>query len=559
MSSRNIFVRAMNLSKQDQSAPLPAGGTLADSQIRPRFPSQRREILIFVSLGAGNSGFPGNVGKEGPAFKGIKRLSTEQVLNVTFKLPGIDTWMKAKARVVWVSSSAQDGGLEIVDIPDESRRLIDNWLNLRGQAERPGVNSGSQAAQAGAIPASPDFGLDSYQIVLPIEAIEIIPGPQPHIQPPKQVAAQANVRTAASRIAASMAKTATVSQPAQPPKLPSTTASVRVPLEEIRRKDGKFDRKAAKTFALALTGLVAIVFLVGVVFGRLQGGPPPGIAIAQRVVSPAPVAAPQAPVLATQNSIEAPPAKIAIAPVPVRTSPFEMPTQSSNSIKRKETASLPPARMPNLVPGATSRPEANRPARPQQIVHPAAPSAPVPLVAEARPAAPTLGAPVEPHATPHSNPTSASAPEATALPTASETAPLPAAVPAVNSETPIGSVEVIPDLYPSIRMPPQSKTKPSGPAALTIGRLVSRTDPVYPSDALRQRISGTVIMHVVLGVEGRVETATVTDGPTQLRNAALQAVEQWRYEPTLLGTAPVESEEDITLVFRIAARSHSGS
>jgi len=70
-------------------------------------------------------------------------------------------------------------------------------------------------------------------------------------------------------------------------------------------------------------------------------------------------------------------------------------------------------------------------------------------------------------------------------------------------------------------------------------------------DALRQRISGTVKLHVVLGIDGRVETALVVDGPVQLREATLHAVEQWRYEPTFLGRAPVESEEDFTLVFRI--------
>ena len=108
-------------------------------------------------------------------------------------------------------------------------------------------------------------------------------------------------------------------------------------------------------------------------------------------------------------------------------------------------------------------------------------------------------------------------------------------------------------------MPAQSKTKPSGPAALSIGRLISKIEPIYPPDALRQRISGTVKLHVVLGVDGRVETATVTDGPPQLSNAALQAIKQWRYEPTLLGTAPVGAEEDITMIFRIAVSTHSGS
>jgi TonB family protein len=142
--------------------------------------------------------------------------------------------------------------------------------------------------------------------------------------------------------------------------------------------------------------------------------------------------------------------------------------------------------------------------------------------------------------------------EPVATPAAAETTPAPTATTAVNLETPTGTIEIIPDLYPSIRMPAQTKTKPSAPAALTIGRLISKTEPVYPPDALRQRISGTVKVHVVRGEDGRVETATATDGPSLLSNAAMQTVKQWRYEPTFLGTTPVGAEEEITMIFRIA-------
>jgi len=145
------------------------------------------------------------------------------------------------------------------------------------------------------------------------------------------------------------------------------------------------------------------------------------------------------------------------------------------------------------------------------------------------------------------------------VPTATaETASILAAVRPLNSENQTGSIEVISDPYPSIRMPAGQKSLGARPATLTIGHLVSKVEPVYPTDALRQRISGTVKLHVVLGIDGRVETALVVDSPVQLREAALHAVEQWRYESTLLGSTPVEAEEDITLVFRITT-SHTAN
>ena len=90
-------------------------------------------------------------------------------------------------------------------------------------------------------------------------------------------------------------------------------------------------------------------------------------------------------------------------------------------------------------------------------------------------------------------------------------------------------------------------------AGLQIGHLVSKIEPLYPQDALRQRIAGTAKVHVVIGRNGTVERAELIDGPSLLAEAALRAVQQWHYEPTILGGAAIEVEEDITVVFRIAS------
>jgi TonB family protein len=117
-----------------------------------------------------------------------------------------------------------------------------------------------------------------------------------------------------------------------------------------------------------------------------------------------------------------------------------------------------------------------------------------------------------------------------------------------------GTVEILLDPYPSIRMPAQSQKRSSRPGtSLQFGRLVSRIEPVYPPEALRQRIGGTVKVHVRIGVNGLVESSEVADVPELLAEAAVRAIRQWRFEPTLLGGAPIEVEEDITVVFRLAA------
>ena len=70
-------------------------------------------------------------------------------------------------------------------------------------------------------------------------------------------------------------------------------------------------------------------------------------------------------------------------------------------------------------------------------------------------------------------------------------------------------------------------------------KLLEHPDPVYPPLALQARISGVVRVKAVIGKDGAVEDATVLSGHPLLVPAALEAVRQWTYEPTLLNGEPV--------------------
>jgi outer membrane biosynthesis protein TonB len=64
-------------------------------------------------------------------------------------------------------------------------------------------------------------------------------------------------------------------------------------------------------------------------------------------------------------------------------------------------------------------------------------------------------------------------------------------------------------------------------------------------------------VHIFIGRNGTVEGAQLVDGPVQFADAALRAIDQWRFEPTMLGGTAIEVEEDVTLVFRIVSPSSS--
>jgi protein TonB len=82
-------------------------------------------------------------------------------------------------------------------------------------------------------------------------------------------------------------------------------------------------------------------------------------------------------------------------------------------------------------------------------------------------------------------------------------------------------------------------------------RILHQVIPVYPPLARQARISGVVHLEAVISREGTVESLRVTSGHPLLAEAALEAVRQWVYRPTLLNGDPVEVLTEIDLRFKL--------
>src|SRR6202162_3596078 len=101
--------------------------------------------------------------------------------------------------------------------------------------------------------------------------------------------------------------------------------------------------------------------------------------------------------------------------------------------------------------------------------------------------------------------------------------------------------------------PPQKPTAPrtrqggSVQAAL----LINKVQPVYPPLARQTRISGTVRLHAIISKSGSVESLEVLSGHPLLVRAAMDAVQQWKYKPTLLNGEPVEVDTTIDVIFSL--------
>jgi protein TonB len=129
-----------------------------------------------------------------------------------------------------------------------------------------------------------------------------------------------------------------------------------------------------------------------------------------------------------------------------------------------------------------------------------------------------------------------------------------------------GSPDGVYGLTPTEVMPPPKPAPPSPVAPRTTttatqrvrvggvvqsAKLLRQAKPVYPPLARSAHISGVVHLEAVIGRNGTIESLRVIDGHPLFVQAALEAVRQWVYQPTLLNGDPVEVLTQIEVNFKL--------
>jgi protein TonB len=105
--------------------------------------------------------------------------------------------------------------------------------------------------------------------------------------------------------------------------------------------------------------------------------------------------------------------------------------------------------------------------------------------------------------------------------------------------------------------PPPPPPPPPPPAAVRVGGNIkppTKTKdvrPVYPSIAQSARVQGVVIIEATIGPDGHVQEAKVLRSIALLDAAALDAVKQWVFTPTLLNGTPVPVIMTVTVNFTL--------
>ena len=123
---------------------------------------------------------------------------------------------------------------------------------------------------------------------------------------------------------------------------------------------------------------------------------------------------------------------------------------------------------------------------------------------------------------------------------------------------PNGARHLEPEPTAQLPPPPKDVERPADPVRVggdvAAAKLIHRVQPVYPALARQARIQGAVRLEAYIGESGEIRNLQVMSGHPLLVQAALDAVAQWRYQPTLLNGHPVAVTTTVDVNFVLGNR-----
>ena len=96
---------------------------------------------------------------------------------------------------------------------------------------------------------------------------------------------------------------------------------------------------------------------------------------------------------------------------------------------------------------------------------------------------------------------------------------------------------------------PPKDAEPAGQEPLVPAKVLKSVNPVYPPDAMRSFITGDVKAEVEVEPTGHAGVVKILSGPTQLRNAAVDAVKRYEFSPATRGGKAVPSKLIVAVKF----------
>ena len=518
--------------------------------------------MAYVELGQDNGGILLNLSEGGFAVQSALALTSREFSELRFQVPALQGWLTASGRIVWISDSKKEAGIQFTELPGEARAEIQNWVAAEGAPEK-----GRERVPVAARPlvaAPPAVAAPLNDVAAPRTQIFDAPyrtGGGAH-ESNVSYNARANITTPPeSESALTQRETAGV-EVAEPPAQDFRFTEYSM-FAAAPEREAVWAQPARRTGGWRAAGLgilvAALFFALGATVGRETANRWVGNAAAwtqsQLTTAPAPKVTP--PAL---------PEQVAAATAP--SGEDDKPAKGAAGEDRAQAES-------GGISGANSGPAANSEggkaaSEEKSDVEARASKAEAASSGSAQDAA-SAGASSRSANAAGGNERTARRPAENVVPRENRqtdtdpgrtstghsilvNAPEPGSAPFfvnLSSEAVSASGAIAMSARRSVEILPRSSAASSGSERVAVGKLISHSEPFYPAEARNRGIEGSVELRARVGRTGEIVGVTPVSGPWLLFPAAVAAVREWRYEPTYVNGDPAETFADITVVFRL--------
>src|SRR5260370_31070242 len=97
---------------------------------------RRMEPIGYVELGEENGGILLNLSEGGLAVRSALALTSGKFAELRFQVRVSQGWLTASGRIVWISDSKKEAGIQFTELPGEARREIHKWVSAEGESPR---------------------------------------------------------------------------------------------------------------------------------------------------------------------------------------------------------------------------------------------------------------------------------------------------------------------------------------------------------------------------------------------------------------------------------------
>src|SRR5712691_7157038 len=513
--------------------------------------------MAYVELGQDNGGILLNLGEGGFAVRSALAFQATEFPELRFQVPQLRGWRSAGGRIVWMSENKTVAGIQFLELPEASRLEIRKWASAeeegeRAEAEQRGTIEPRTMVSETAYPGDPRDRVAAAPMQAAANTTRTAPLRESVAAARMPPAAVPVVQRAAARAGSAQAPPSQDFRFNEYSMFAAEPGSEQVWVEAGRQKTG------SGRVALLLIVVAALFFALGATVGR--GTLDPWIAYVEAWVQgpAAPSVKPPAPVDQLSSA----------APDSQETSQQEGSGASGDQAGAAQQA-------PNETPGSNPRAGDNAPIESGRAdgkaSERATPEASSQANTIAKGAATGAGLPGKKAFSAAAPPPAPKQPAKTVVSRSANTAgesedarvgghsilvnvPEPGSPPfTVNlpSEAVSASSSVAISVQWSIQVPPRAGRGYARPERVVIGRLISHGEPFYRAEARNRRLEGGVEVHATVGRTWHVIGVRPVSGPSLLASAAMTAIREWQYEPTFIDGDPVETQAEITMVFRL--------